>query len=394
MPAGIRAALWLLICALAGSTGFAGSSVTNTPSARDRGYSYFNDVVPDIPWSIHIFKVERSRGDLEFCTTSGKGDTIGLGIVSEQVKTLPPELGQPLAAINGDFYDKSPHYVGRPRDLQIRRGELISSPSGHDCFWIDPAGQPHITNLVSLFNVTWADGTTTPFELNGARGADSAMLYTTAVGTSTFTSDGIELILECSTTNGPWLPLRAGQVYTARVREIRTSGDTPLNRDIMVLSLGPKLVPRLPALKPGAVLKIATATVPDLAGVNMAIGGGPTLVRAGKAPEWSGFQPRHPRTALGWNKDYIFMVVVDGRQGDISVGMTFPELSAYLVKLGCDEAMNFDGGGSVTLWAMGQVMNSPSEGRERPSANTLAVVRKTRRPGEAKQNVSQRRDPP
>jgi exopolysaccharide biosynthesis protein len=118
------------------------------------------------------------------------------------------------------------------------------------------------------------------------------------------------------------------------------------------------------------------------------------LVRAGKAPEWSGFQPRHPRTAIGWNKDFIFLVVVDGRQGDISVGMTFPELCAYLVKLGCDEAMNFDGGGSVTLWAMGQVMNSPSEGRERPSANTLAVVHKTRHQGESKQNVPQRHDSP
>jgi hypothetical protein len=284
VPAVIRAALWLLICALARPTGIAGSSAANAPPAHDRGYSYFNDVVPDIPWSIHIFKVERSRADLEFCTTSGKGDTIGLGIVSEQVKTLPPELGQPLAAINGDFYDKSPHYVGRPRDLQIRRGELISNPSGHACFWIDSAGQPHITNLVSLFNVTWADGTTTPFELNGARAADSAMLYTTAVGTSTFTSDGVELILEPA-TNGPWLPLRAGQIYTAKVREVRTTGDSPLNRDTMVLSLGPKLVPHLPVVKPGAVLKVATGTVPDLVGVNMAIGGGPTMVHAGKAEQ-------------------------------------------------------------------------------------------------------------
>src|SRR5258708_20800809 len=195
------------------------------------------------------------------------------------------------------------------------------------------------------------------------------------------------------TTNSPGLALRAEQVYTAKVREIRTTGDTPINRDIMVLSLGPKLVPRLPAIKAGSILKIGTGTIPDLGNVNMGDGGGPTMVHAGKAPEWSGFQPRHPRAAVGWNKDYIFLVVVDGRQGDISVGMTFPELSAYLVKLGCKEAMNFDGGGSVTLWAMGQVMNSPSEGRERPSANTLAVVHKARHQGETKQNVSQRRDP-
>jgi exopolysaccharide biosynthesis protein len=98
---------------------------------------------------------------------------------------------------------------------------------------------------------------------------------------------------------------------------------------------------------------------------------------------WSGFlHMRHPRSALGWNKDYIFLVEVDGRQSNISLGMTFPELADYLIKLGCSEAMNLDGGGSATLWALGSVRNSPSEGDERPSANALVVVRKTPNPSE------------
>ena len=62
--------------------------------------------------------------------------------------------------------------------------------------------------------------------------------------------------------------------------------------------------------------------------------------------------------------------------GGLSVGMTFPELAAYMVKLGCQEAMNLDGGGSSTMWVSGNTMNSPSEGRERPAANALVVVRK------------------
>jgi exopolysaccharide biosynthesis protein len=48
------------------------------------------------------------------------------------------------------------------------------------------------------------------------------------------------------------------------------------------------------------------------------------------------------------------------------------------VKLGCEEAMNFDGGGSATFWVLGNVMNSPSEGQERPSANALVLVQKPR----------------
>src|SRR2546425_1218298 len=37
---------------------------------------------------------------------------------------------------------------------------------------------------------------------------------------------------------------------------------------------------------------------------------------------------------------------------------------------------NLDGGGSATCWVYGQVVNSPSEGRERPDGNSLVVVRK------------------
>jgi exopolysaccharide biosynthesis protein len=88
------------------------------------------------------------------------------------------------------------------------------------------------------------------------------------------------------------------------------------------------------------------------------------------------FKLRHPRTALGWNKAHIFLVEVDGRQSNISVGMTFPELASYMAKLGCEQAMNLDGGGSATLWALGSVRNSPSEGEERPAPNALVLVKK------------------
>jgi exopolysaccharide biosynthesis protein len=56
--------------------------------------------------------------------------------------------------------------------------------------------------------------------------------------------------------------------------------------------------------------------------------------------------------------------------------MTFSELATYMLSKGCDEAINLDGGGSATLWVYGHVMNNPSEGKERPAANALLVVRK------------------
>jgi hypothetical protein len=383
LPPVSRHTVWaLLLVSLtvaAPRTSFA--SGTNAETSRaERWFHYTNEVLDEIPWSIHIVKLDRSSRDFEFVTTLGKGDVFGMGTVSEQLKTLPRELGRPVAAINGDFYDKSEKYQGRPRDLQINHGEVVSNPAGHTCFWMAPDGTPQMTNVYSRFRVIWPDGKSTPVALNQAREDDGAVLYTSVIGSSTRTAGGTEFILQ-STTNSTCHPLRIGQVSTARVKSVGNSGDTRLEPDTMVLSIGPVLLSRVPVLRAGATLTLALETVPDLSGVTVAIGGGPALVRDGKPMQWNGFlHMRHPRSALGWNKDSIFLVEVDGRQSNISLGMTFPELADYLIKLGCSDAMNLDGGGSATLWTLGSVRNSPSEGEERPSANALVVVRKNATP--------------
>jgi exopolysaccharide biosynthesis protein len=94
---------------------------------------------------------------------------------------------------------------------------------------------------------------------------------------------------------------------------------------------------------------------------------------------FSSMLERHPRTAFGWNAKCFFLVVVDGRQRDLSMGMTLDDLAAYLVRIGCEEALNLDGGGSSTLWFDGEVRNEPCDGYERPIANSLLVVQ--RQPG-------------
>jgi len=80
--------------------------------ARGRGDSlgcvaYTNDVVPSVPWSIHVVKIDRARQEVRFCTTLGGGKWMGMGAVSDQLKAVPAEVGTPLAAINGDFYGKA-----------------------------------------------------------------------------------------------------------------------------------------------------------------------------------------------------------------------------------------------------------------------------------------------
>jgi hypothetical protein len=88
----------------------------------------------------------------------------------------------------------------------------------------------------------------------------------------------------------------------------------------------------------------------------------------------SGAYNREPRTAVAYNDNYIYFIVVDGRSS-ISIGMTMEELGNFCLNyLGATDGMNMDGGGSSTMWVNGLVKNSPSDGAERAVANGLMMI--------------------
>lgn len=86
----------------------------------------------------------------------------------------------------------------------------------------------------------------------------------------------------------------------------------------------------------------------------------------------------HPRTAIAVNEagDRMWLVVVDGRQSDVSEGMSYHELAVFLSEhldedLGPWDAAAMDGGGSSVLGARDaqgelRILNSPSGGQLRP----------------------------
>lgn len=95
---------------------------------------------------------------------------------------------------------------------------------------------------------------------------------------------------------------------------------------------------------------------------------------------------RHPRTCLGIKPNgRVILLTVDGRNEN-SAGMSLPELTNLMKWLGCTSAINFDGGGSTTLWVDGMpddgVVNYPSDNKkwdhagQRKVANVVLVKRK------------------
>jgi hypothetical protein len=396
--AGIWPARWtakFLIClwASAVSIGVASQTEDEATAAANlaQDVSYHNYRKPAGPWSIHVIRVPRQSGQFQLRAMHASGKALGLAPVTDQAALADPALGIPLAAINGDFYQRDGPYAGDPRGLQIMDGELISAPRVGASFSIDALGEPHTTQAVSLLQVTWPNGSTNAIGLNESRPPNRITLYTPALGSSTRTAGGHELVLERQ-GNNPWLPLRPGRTYRARVRELRESGDTQISPGTMVLSIGSALLKSTPVVEPGAELVISTVTEPAMRGVKTAISGGPVLVRNARrqrfnAPdsdsyEFSSMMERHPRSAIGWNENYFFLVTVDGRQKGVSAGMTLDEFASYLIEVGCREAMNLDGGGSATLWYKGKVCNRPCDGYEREVANCLIVCQKM--PGKRK----------
>ena len=110
------------------------------------------------------------------------------------------------------------------------------------------------------------------------------------------------------------------------------------------------------------------------------VSGNVMLLKDGKAVPHEN-KVRHPRTVVGLNKQAtkLVLLVVDGRKPGVAVGMNYDELTAEMLRLGCDDALNLDGGGSSVLAVRDvmknefKILNEPTDGRERAVANVLGI---------------------
>ena len=95
----------------------------------------------------------------------------------------------------------------------------------------------------------------------------------------------------------------------------------------------------------------------SLDNIQTAVSGHNTVLKNGKCPliNLVESQPylkvRHPRTLVGISQDkkYVYLVTIDGRQPDFSVGTNILESAEILRQLGAYDAVNLDGGGSTTM---------------------------------------------
>ena len=102
-----------------------------------------------------------------------------------------------------------------------------------------------------------------------------------------------------------------------------------------------------------------------------AVGGGPVLVQDGRIKITNNeelkfgdkaIDDKHPRTCMGYTKDgRLIIMVIQGRFPGIAEGATLTQQARLLVALGCEEALNLDGGGSSCMLINGKETITPSD---------------------------------
>jgi exopolysaccharide biosynthesis protein len=122
----------------------------------------------------------------------------------------------------------------------------------------------------------------------------------------------------------------------------------------------------------------------------------PTIISAGPLLIWKNKvvpqrahkfnDTRYSRTGIGLTKDqHLLLITVDGNAKE-SAGVTIPEFAKLFKALKCVSALNFDGGGSTTMWVSGEpengVVSHPTDNKkydhfgERKVANAILILRR------------------
>ena len=158
--------------------------------------------------------------------------------------------------------------------------------------------------------------------------------------------------------------------------DVATCSESPLDRNGgVVLSTAPGTdeAEQLLALTPGTPMRLHWTL--GWPGVFDAVGGDPILLLDGAQTPICVSCARQPRTAIGVTATgRILLVVIDGRQPRWSRGATLGELRSILRNLGAVDALNLDGGGSSEMVVKGEVVNRPSDGRERRITNAVLIL--------------------
>ena len=367
-----------------------------TPVAEGIDYQEFHFLAPD-PNNVYVARMDRSNTNLTVESSiahgglSGSRETVsGMAEEAEQAINywgstfITPTWGarnDVVVAINGSYFT---HTTGIMDGGMIHSGwyaKRFEDCGGFTGFGWDVNRSAFIgENIIhrpekNIVVFPEVGATIEIFTVNGERNPNELVLYTPQYGETTLTNNkGVEVLVELTR---PAMLLPEPNVYArGYVREINIQdGKTVIPFDHVVLSASGALSDTLLAnVSLGAEVRISqeltsrrsgncdtpldlpwTKTYASVQGHYYFLKNG-VIVPYDDDPNAT---DRHPRTAIAYNDQYIFFIVVDGRDPLVSVGMSIAELADFALNtLGATYAVAQDGGGSSTMVVNGEVMNN------------------------------------
>jgi hypothetical protein len=326
------------------------------------------------PVVYHVLTAPKPGGLYALRPVLSNGAIVGKERLTAIQQTVAPQAT--TAGINGDFFSAD----GRPSGILMRGGALESAPlSTRSSIGIDAAGLLHVDRI--SYNGYWkGSGQRRPLQLNTAPAANAVTLYTSAWGPATPTESGPMLVLTFASfpATAPNTDLSA---TVSSVQQAAGGIAIPPGGGVLV-ARGSQIDYATNEAPQGSTVGFRLPLTPSWTGVTDALGGGPLIVRAGKAVfrtnelfSTDQLASRTPRSAVGQLADgRIVLLAVDGRQPGYSVGASNFELALALQQLGCVTASALDGGSSTAMAFEGTLLNRPSDpAGERDLSEALLV---------------------
>ena len=297
----------------------------------------------------------------------------------------------PLMVMNGDFFSLQ---TGVPMGHQIIDGEIITKDSStQDAIGFLEDSTAFIAPLWIETTVTVNEQTFVVENINKYRQPYSLYMLTEKFGTETHTNtSGVNIVI-----GGLSGKLELNEKVTGVVEDIITTEESieiPEGKIIITADdqTPPEKLEHLSKFNIGDEVTIYNHSTGDdrwydCVSAQSSVGG--TILKDGVVQDKD--EAAAPRTAIGITKDdKIIFYTVDGRQNGHSYGVRLKTLAERLKELGCVDAINMDGGGSTTLIGkypgktQTELLNKPSDGKERKVATFFALYNISEPTGEMK----------
>lgn len=325
-------------------------------------YTYLQDELNGRQIQAYLVEVKPDSA-YELRPFSAAGIYNGRGSLSRQAQSR-----NLLAAINSSYFDTDGWVIGSTKD----KGRFVSvdgQPRSGFASKAGAAGQV-VPDIAYSGRLRLPNGIYLDIKgMNRVRIADDLVLYNEYYAPTTKTN-----------AFGREIKLRGNKVIA-----VGTAGNMSIEPGTYVISGHGASAAALSSVRVGDRLILMESLGNDAAdAAETVVSGGPLLLKGGQVNVRAAEENiaadiargKAPRTAVGVKRDgTLQLLVVDGRSNN-SAGVTLAELAQYFLRLGAVEAVNFDGGGSSEMVIKGQIVNKPSDGRERLVSMGLGIFTK------------------